>query len=55
MPKLKVFDLCKTELCTNWFKAGRLMEKRDEGDEQAKEELERMDDTEMVFEEDIKD
>ena len=55
MPRLRVLDLAETELSTNWLRAGRLMRKRDEGDEEAKEELERMDDTEMVPIDEIKD
>jgi len=48
MPKLRVFDLDRTELCSSWLRAGSLMDKRDEGDEEAQEELDRMDDSEMV-------
>jgi len=55
MSKLKVFDLGKIEIAGDWFKAGRLMEKRDKGDKKAKEELERMDDTEMVSIDEIKE
>jgi len=37
-----------SEANDDWMRAGRLAEKADQGDENAREELDKMDDTEMV-------